>query len=212
MIKRLSAIPLVLGLQAVVAQDLASIPEGTQDWGCEVLLCLANPNGPTAVEECVPPIERLWHELARGHAFPTCAMASGPNGRSHALSTRRYYDRCPDGTTALAADGLAMLARPMRATAAPPTRSGAPSGFVAAAARAIYTGIGDADGFNRPGDRGALPGKVCVANRRGTTQVGSGDDGVTVDLYDTVYVAPAHVSPRVIDVYVDGAYWQSVRW
>src|SRR5205814_2149317 len=72
---------LALGLNgAVVAQSGApSIPTPTHDWGCEVLLCLANPNGPTAVAPCVPPIRRLWRELARGHAFPTCAMATGPS-------------------------------------------------------------------------------------------------------------------------------------
>ena len=50
------------------------------DWGCEVLLCLSNPKGPTAVTECVPPIKKLWRQLAKGHAFPTCLMGSGGGG------------------------------------------------------------------------------------------------------------------------------------
>jgi hypothetical protein len=42
------------------------------DWGCQVLLCLSNPGGPTQYAECIPPIQRLWNELAKGRAFPTC--------------------------------------------------------------------------------------------------------------------------------------------
>src|SRR5438477_12898590 len=95
---------LALGLSgAVLAQNARiPIPAPTHDWGCEVLLCLANPEGPTAAAACVPPIHRLWHELARGHAFPTCAMATGPGGRSYAVRTNNFYDRCPSGTNGLA--------------------------------------------------------------------------------------------------------------
>lgn len=36
------------------------------DWGCEVILCLSNPGGPTQFAECRPPIQKLWRELAEG--------------------------------------------------------------------------------------------------------------------------------------------------
>lgn len=53
------------------------------DWACEVVLCLSNPQGATAVKECVPPIKKLWRELAKGHAFPTCNMnTEGARGNS----------------------------------------------------------------------------------------------------------------------------------
>ncbi|WP_082537302.1 MULTISPECIES: hypothetical protein [unclassified Aureimonas] len=42
------------------------------EWGCEVILCLSNPGGPTQFAACRPPIEKLWHELAKGRSFPTC--------------------------------------------------------------------------------------------------------------------------------------------
>lgn len=29
------------------------------DWGCQVILCLSNPGGPTQYAECRPPIEKL---------------------------------------------------------------------------------------------------------------------------------------------------------
>ncbi|CAN7622758.1 hypothetical protein [Pararhizobium sp. LjRoot238] len=43
------------------------------DWGCQVVLCLSNPGGPTQFAECRPPIQKLWRELAKGHSFPTCS-------------------------------------------------------------------------------------------------------------------------------------------
>lgn len=42
------------------------------EWGCQVILCLSNPDGPTQYDECRPPIEKLWSWLSRGHSFPTC--------------------------------------------------------------------------------------------------------------------------------------------
>ncbi|PAK12560.1 hypothetical protein CJO66_22135 [Burkholderia ubonensis] len=48
----------------------------TDDWGCQVRLCLSNPGGPEQYAECVPPIERLWAALRDGDAFPTCDLAT----------------------------------------------------------------------------------------------------------------------------------------
>ena len=70
----------------VLAQEnYSKIPEmpnieflgGDDRWGCEVLLCLANPNGPKAVNECVSPINKLFKCLAKTHpcSFPKCPMA-----------------------------------------------------------------------------------------------------------------------------------------
>lgn len=42
------------------------------DWGCQVVLCLATPGSPTTYAACVPPITKLWQQLAIGGAFPTC--------------------------------------------------------------------------------------------------------------------------------------------
>lgn len=55
---------------------LSPVAAHADDWGCEVLLCLSNPKGPTAVSQCIPPIRKLWRSLARGHAFPTCLMSN----------------------------------------------------------------------------------------------------------------------------------------
>ena len=72
------------------------------DWGCEVLLCLANPNGPTAVSECKPPIRKLWKHLAKGRPFPTCTFldASGnatTNDGNHAAHSWGSLSNCAPG-------------------------------------------------------------------------------------------------------------------
>lgn len=65
------------------------------DWGCEVLLCLSNPAGPTAVGECVSPIKKLWRHLAKGRSFPKCSMGgSGNHDAKHEWATA---ENCPPG-------------------------------------------------------------------------------------------------------------------
>lgn len=62
------------------------------DWGCQVILCLSNPGGPTQYAECRPPIQKLWRALAKGHSFPTC---SGVGFHSSRPGYEPYY--CDDG-------------------------------------------------------------------------------------------------------------------
>ena len=50
--------------------------------GCTVLLCFAAPNW-RAISQCVPPITQVLRDLARGKAFPTCAMAGASNSAVH---------------------------------------------------------------------------------------------------------------------------------
>lgn len=67
------------------------------EYGCKVILCLANPAGPKAASDCVPPINQLYHDLAKGKPFPTCDEA-GPGTR---VSFETTWADCPQGTTAL---------------------------------------------------------------------------------------------------------------
>lgn len=43
-----------------------------QELGCSIALCMANPNGPTAVAECVPPIRERARLIAKGKPIPKC--------------------------------------------------------------------------------------------------------------------------------------------
>jgi hypothetical protein len=51
------------------------------EWGCQVILCLANPGGPTQYAECRPPIRKLWKWLAKGRSFPSCSGAGFESSR-----------------------------------------------------------------------------------------------------------------------------------
>jgi hypothetical protein len=190
---------MILGL--VTVTGLFTGPSAlASDYGCTVLLCLANPAGPRAVAECVPPINRLFRDLARGRGFPTCAMASAPNsngGASWAQPGVSYYDACPAGTTALPSGVLAM----------PGAGSGGP----------FHTGIGEGDSITPSGDPSVpMPSKVCVGTKLGDTYVrGDPFDPSTVQsvaVYDRVVLMDAHSSPNVIDVYVDSTFSHRVRW
>lgn len=65
------SLALVLGM-SMAWPDVAR----ANDWGCQVRLCLSNPDGPEQYAECVPPIERLWAALRDGDPFPTCDLAT----------------------------------------------------------------------------------------------------------------------------------------
>lgn len=58
------------------------------DWGCQVILCLSNPGGPTQYAECRPPIQKLWRWLAKGRSFPAC---SGVGFQSSRPRYEPYY-------------------------------------------------------------------------------------------------------------------------
>lgn len=75
-----------------------SAPAMASDYGCQVLLCLSNPTGSMAYTECVPPIEKLFEDLALGRSFPMCdlggAVRSKVSGRpgSSGYGVTMYFD------------------------------------------------------------------------------------------------------------------------
>lgn len=188
-----------LGAVATPCLLIAMQAASASDYGCKVLLCLSNPAGPRAVSECVPPINQLFRDLARGRDFPSCDLASAPDvrgGRSWAQQGVSYYDPCPEGTTALAGGTYAI----QRGTAT------------------LYTGIGEGDGL-RPSSGESfspMPGKVCVGNRVGDASVsmGSGESlsAVAAEVYERAVTLDAQDSPRTIDVFVDSTLYRRVRW
>lgn len=177
---------------------------GADDWGCEVLLCLSNPAGPTAVDKCKPPIHRLWDHLRDGHEFPTCDMAKSDKGRSFAKQGFNYYDMCPLGTRALAKGELAVKEAKVNQV-----------GFLrgAAATGAIEIGIGNGDGHSTWDRYSRSQGKTCVGAKVGVTwQSNDGRSRYPVTIYDRIVNLPPHSSPNIIDVYINDAFYQRVRW
>ncbi len=55
---------------------LASQPARASDLGCQILLCLSNPGGPTEFAECEGPIEALFDTLHHCGSPPTCPEAN----------------------------------------------------------------------------------------------------------------------------------------
>lgn len=68
---------LVVALSFAVTLSVVPAVAHADDWGCQVLLCLANPGGPEQYGACVPPIEKLWKALSHGDPFPTCDFSAG---------------------------------------------------------------------------------------------------------------------------------------
>ncbi|MER9335285.1 hypothetical protein NKJ06_15005 [Mesorhizobium sp. M0293] len=75
---------------------LSAAPARADDFGCEVLLCILNPQGWASVGECVPPVERAFRMVAHGEPWPQCPEA-GSSGR---IGYEKFKP-CPDGTIAV---------------------------------------------------------------------------------------------------------------
>src|SRR5678809_1218397 len=60
-------------LAFAVAAALLPVKADAAD-GCLVLLCLAAPNW-RAIAQCVPPVQSVLRDLARGRPFPSCSMS-----------------------------------------------------------------------------------------------------------------------------------------
>lgn len=76
---------------AIASLMLATASAHAAD-GCLVLLCLAAPNW-RQIPQCVPPVQKVLRDLARGKPFPTCAMAGAGNSAHHAWASAPSY--CP---------------------------------------------------------------------------------------------------------------------
>ena len=85
-----TAAALAAGLALVIAGAWPT-PAHAVD-GCKVLLCFAAPSW-RSIPQCVPPIQQVLRDLARGRPFPTCAMSGPPNSASHQWSSAPGY--CP---------------------------------------------------------------------------------------------------------------------
>lgn len=210
-----TAAQLQAAMNPVLPPAIANNPayQARSDWGCEVLMCLSNPNGATAVNECRPPIERLWRHLARGHAFPTCTLSNGQNSRTAGAwvqPTSNYYNLCPTGTTPLGSGSYALLNQPS-----------------ASARPMIYEGIGDGSDIHPNYDSrmryqsNALPPLVCVGAQTGTmqhwitTRGSRGEDQmvrIIVGTYNTTVVQPPNNTSGVFDIYINNQVYHRARY
>lgn len=193
---------LLLGAVLAIAGTAAQASE----YGCKVLLCLANPasnGGPRGVSECVPPINQLYHDLSRGRPFPTCDLADGNNGRSYARQVYDPYDPCPQGTQP-ATTGVFVVQG---------TRSTGPANVFYGASSGNFSVVGQpAMSQQQVGERSNDYGpRACIGTQIGQYHYGGWDDGYDVLVFDRVtWQRPQ--SPAAIDVWVDGQFQQRVRY
>lgn len=93
---KLSPSVLVKGLAAVVLTASASVASAAD--GCKFLLCIAGPW--TTIPECRPTVYEVFRDLAKGKAFPSCAMSGAGNSAGNTWMSestcppmyRRYND------------------------------------------------------------------------------------------------------------------------
>jgi len=61
--------------------------------GCQVLLCLASGNW-RGIQQCVPPVQQVFNDLAHGKPFPSCNMGgNATSGAEHAWANPPSF--CP---------------------------------------------------------------------------------------------------------------------
>jgi len=82
---RAKALQATIVAASVVALGAVSSSSHAVD-GCLALLCFAAPSW-SAIQQCVPPVQQVLSDLARGKQFPTCNMAGAGNSANHQLSS-----------------------------------------------------------------------------------------------------------------------------
>lgn len=202
--------PFARALSALTTTVLLSAAPSAQasEHGCRVLLCLAATAGTPSA--CVPTLNKLWHDLAKGRAFPTCDLADGNDGNSYARMGRSHYDLCPSGTNPL---DEGQYAAP---SSAPQGRGmfGKPTVAWQHVSQGIGTGSTQQQigwGYNDN-----LKPMICVGSIVGQAMSYNTSSSryqyVNVTLYDQVFVLNANASPRIIDVYVNNSVYTRVRY
>ena len=158
------------------------------EYGCKVLLCLANPasnGGSKGVADCPEPIDRLYSDLAHGRPFPRCEEAEACGSR--AVPVNDAFDPCPV-----------------------PLQPAEPGQYVVQGRQSKNAGASDFALAGTP-QVGTAAERACVGKIVGGFQRGGQDDSYTVLVFDRVVWQKAQ-SPRAIDIYQDNVWYQRVHW
>lgn len=186
---------IIASASLVGAFSFFSQTANADDWGCQVLLCLSDPRGPTTESECKPPIHKLWDHLRKGRSFPSCDMAvnSRTGKRSYAQQVYDPYDPCPEGTKP--AGGYI-------------TQSESADRRDWRRLNYIFSTHGRQ--YDRHSD-GYGP-RACVGQYMGSySYYRNYDDSITVQVFDKV-IWQQPQNPRAIDVYIDEVFHHRVRY
>ena len=193
-----------------VAEELT----GDALWGCQVFLCLANPNGPKAVAECVPPIDRLINECFKPKPkdrkpFPKCPQA-GAGNYSRVISSP--WDPCELKGMTAAPRGWIAEGEPPESVWNFPRHARRDTGkhtepvFNSQGAVWVSSGDDSSDGRWETSSAGTL---ACVRGEptgRYTVCDSDGESCRTVSVYrEVVWQKPQPWT--AIDTYVGGSIW-----
>lgn len=173
---------------------------GPSEWGCDVLMCLANPDGPKAVAYCVDPINRLWKHLSKGRSFPSCKRSEDKGAFARVNSN--YYDLCPEGYAELG-EGVYAVRKSDYAGVRP--------GWYGISIESVpyFVGIGSGQSISWSREDGPPPLKTCVRGPAGTANFTKGNsydsiEYITAYLFDDIKTIRPFGSPFVVDLYWDG--------
>lgn len=183
----------LLGL-GLTAMMFLFAPAAQATDGCKVLLCLSNPAGPTAVSQCVPPIEELYDDLFHGRGFPTCNMAGNPQTGQGSWANYAYkpFDDCPAGTTRLEGNFYRVV-----------TLTDGDSGSsydspVASSHSEYYDGS--------PGTR------FCGSNVQTFRLNRSHGETEEIQAYKTITEIAANPKPYIADIFINAAFYKQTRF
>lgn len=214
-LRTIPALMLLAGLSAAAHAD---------DYGCKVMLCMANPKGPMAEATCRPPIERLLRERAqrRPPAYPSCPEASP----STMAFNFRLYNDCPAGSAASnegeysvqMSDALWDQINPIRpgTSRLMLTLPELPQGTYAQVGvsetgtlDSNYSGVGTDGSRNR----------VCVSGGMGLIAIRlPNNDSQSQEQFQYINVVrqqtliPPNANPRSVDIYIDGKLFKSTSF
>lgn len=87
---KIAAAFVIIVITATASQDASA-----DNWGCTVLLCLADASGPMTQPDCRAPIQKLYRELALGRGMPSCSQNAGEG--NFAKLSANPYPLCPQG-------------------------------------------------------------------------------------------------------------------
>jgi hypothetical protein len=178
------------------------------NWGCEVLLCLSNPSGPTAVSQCEPPIKKLYSVLSQKPPgdFPKCDMAKNKqSGNSWAEQSNNWFNECPAGTKQIERNELAIQGDANTLSGMQPIDLG----------KAV-SGLDETTSSSEMPVGSNTTLKVCGNTLLGTVKVTSRQDDAVystdVNVYKQIVFIDRAKSPRLINVYINDQLYRQVRW
>lgn len=191
---------------------------GDDRWGCELLLCLANPNGWKSVSECHPPVEKYIDCSTKRHnpcSMPGCPQSGEGN---YAQRNDGRYDPCM-----LLGDGYEEAPRGYLLQGILSSNEFSRSGNrYYAKKRSKYNYDGEYESCDGDGHCATVHSKACVkpADYQGIAYERyscKDSDGYSRTCYRQVRVYSAiswqnAQPPRAIDVYIEGKLYNRVHY